>query len=120
LKESFWFLVSLIENLLPLDYYSSLEGILVDQRIFTCLIEINLPEISKKLKDCNLDCSAFSIPWFVCIFSRNLNSKLFEIVLDNLVIQGSLALFKVGLSILKLLEEQILKATDFRNYFKKF
>lgn len=118
LKEAFWFFVSLVENVLPLDYYSSLEGVLVDQRIFTCLIEIQLPEIAKKLRDCNLDCSAFSIPWFVCVFSRTLNAKLFQIAMDNLVIQGSLALFKVGIAVLKLLEEQILKAPDFRRIFK--
>ena len=87
----------------------------MDQRIFTCLIESNLPEIAKKLKDCNLDCSAFSIPWFVCLYSKNLNPKLFEVVLDNLIIQGSVALFKIGLTVLKLLEPQILKAVDFRN-----
>lgn len=105
---------------MPLDYYLSLEGVLVDQKIFNSLIEINLPQIAKKLNDCNLDCSAFSIPWFVCIYSRTLNYKLFEVVLDNLIIQGSLALFKIGLSLLKLLEDQILKAEDFRkktNYF---
>ena len=86
----------------------------MDQRIFTYLIEEKLPKIASKLKECNLDCSAFSIPWFVCIFSRTLNNKLFEVVLDNLIVQGSLALFKIGISLLKSLEDQILKAPDFR------
>lgn len=73
-----------------------------------------MPEIAKKLQDCNLDCSAFSIPWFVCLYSRNLSPKLFEVVLDNLIVQGSVALFKIGLTVLKLMEPQILKAVDFR------
>lgn len=91
-----------------------MEGVIVDQRIFNDLIELKLPEISQKFKQCNLDCSVFSIQWFVCIFCRTLDHRLFDVLIDNLVIEGSISLFKAGITVLKLLEKYILNAVDFR------
>jgi len=106
----------LLENILPIDYYSSMIGVMVDQRIFNDLIDECLPKISAKFKELSFDTSLFSIQWFVCIFCKNLHTALIDIVLDNIVIQGSLILFKIGLVILKILENDILKARDFRRF----
>ena len=114
IKEAFWLFTVLLENVLPIDYYSSMIGVLVDQRIFNDLIDETLPKISAKFKELSFDTSLFSIQWFVCLFCKNLQSKLIEIVFDNLFIDGSIVLFKIGLVILKLLENEILKARDFR------
>lgn len=94
-----------------------MEGVLVDQKILNDLIEITLPEVSKKLKSFNIDCSIFSIQWFVCLFSRNLDKRIFEIFIDNLVVEGSVALFKTSIVILKFLEKKILTAKDLCNLF---
>lgn len=93
-------------------------GVLVDQRIFNDLIDEHLPKIAQKFKELSFDTSLFSIQWFVCIFSKNLQGVLLDIVFDNLVIQGSSILFKIGLVLLKFLENEILKAKDFRNLLK--
>lgn len=92
-----------------------MEGVLVDQKILNDLIEIILPEVSNKLKFLNIDCSIFSIQWFVCLFSRNLDRRIFEIFIDNLVVEGSIVLFKTSIVILKFLEKKILAAKDFCN-----
>lgn len=113
----FWIFSILLENILPMDYYSSMIGVLVDQKIFRDLIEEYLPLIAKKFKELNFDTSLFSIQWFVCVFCKNLKGKLLEVVWDNLLIEGSVALFKVGLTILKILEGEIFKTQDFGNFF---
>ena len=37
-EDAFWLFVSIVENILPLDYYSDLLGILVDQKIFESIL----------------------------------------------------------------------------------
>ena len=89
-------------------------GVLIDQRIFNDLIEEHLPKVGVKFRDLGFDTSLFSIQWFVCLFCRNLNYSLLEVVFDNLVVKGSAIFFKTGLAILKILEQELLKAKDFR------
>ena len=44
-QESFWVFVSITENILPLDYYSDMLGILVDQKIFEELLIERYPKL---------------------------------------------------------------------------
>ena len=44
-EESFWVFTSICENLLPLDYYSDLLGILTDQRVFEILLIEKYPKL---------------------------------------------------------------------------
>lgn len=101
---------------MPIDYYSSMVGVLVDQKIFIDLIDEVLPKIGEKFKQLSFDTSLFSIQWFVCVFCKNLNPKLLDIVLDNLFTEGSIVLFKVGLVILKSLSAEILRTQDFGTF----
>ena len=39
---------NLIENIIPLDYFASMYGILIDQRIFANLVEYYLPDLFDK------------------------------------------------------------------------
>lgn len=41
-------LTNLIENILPLDYFASMYGLLIEKKIFSNLIEFYLPEIHDK------------------------------------------------------------------------
>lgn len=65
-------LASIIECLLPIDYYSVMIGVLLDQKIFIELIKKFLPNLQSHLKKINLDPSLVSLQWFVCLFSYNL------------------------------------------------
>ena len=44
-QESFWLFVSIVENMLPLDYYSDMLGVLVDQKIFEKLLIEKYPKL---------------------------------------------------------------------------
>ena len=54
-EEAFWVLASLIETILPLDYYSIISGVLVDQRIFIELLRRKMPQIVAHLHSVELD-----------------------------------------------------------------
>jgi hypothetical protein len=40
-EEAFWVFVSINENLLPIDYYSDMLGIIVDQKVFENILTQN-------------------------------------------------------------------------------
>ena len=44
-EESFWVFVQIVENMLPIDYYSHMLGILTDQRIFNNLLTKKFPKL---------------------------------------------------------------------------
>ena len=87
----------------------------MDQKIFGAMVGIMMPEVLKKFKECNLDCSIFSIQWFVCLFCKTLNQQkeIMNIVFDNLFVLGSVALFKIGLALLRWLKNSVMQSRDF-------
>ena len=75
-EEAFWTLACLIENILPVDYYSAMIGVLVDQKVYSQLVKKMLPLLSSYLEKLNLDPSLVSLQWFVCLFSCNLQHEV--------------------------------------------
>ena len=60
-RESFWVFVSITENILPIDYYSDMLGILVDQKVFELILSERFPKLVAHMQSCNyqLDLIAF-------------------------------------------------------------
>ena len=52
-QESFWLFTSIVENILPLDYYADMLGILVDQKIFEILLTEKFPKLVAHMQGCN-------------------------------------------------------------------
>ena len=92
-----------------------MKGVLIDQKIFGIIVGFLLPDVISKFKECMLDCSIFSIQWFVCLYCKTLsqNKEILDIFFDNFFIQGSVSLFKIGVALLKWLRPAILKSRDF-------
>ena len=44
-EQSFWIFTQIVENLLPIDYYSDMLGILTDQRSFNMLLTKQYPKL---------------------------------------------------------------------------
>ena len=60
-EEAFWTLCQVIEQYLPLEYYSNMLGAIVDQKVLCELLELYIPEISDHFAefDFNLDLLSF-------------------------------------------------------------
>lgn len=77
------------------------------------LLEIRLPSIQKVFKQEGVSAGYFSSPWFLTIFSSNLQNKtpiLLEIW-DYFFIKGWKVVFKASLAILTILEPKIVRST---------
>ena len=82
-EQAFWTLAQIIETILPLDYYSNMVGILVDQKVFNRLIQRHLNKLHYHLKLLNFDPSMLTFQWFVCFFSHNLTTEVKLIKYNN-------------------------------------
>ncbi len=69
-------MAQITECILPIDYYSSMVGVMVDQKIFALVIETNIPELHAKFKEFMLDVSIFTLQWFVCLFVTSLKQSV--------------------------------------------
>lgn len=60
-EEAFWTLNQIIEKYLPLDYYSNMVGVLVDQKVLQIFMQKRLPKLVEHLRanDFSLDLIAF-------------------------------------------------------------
>jgi hypothetical protein len=71
-EEAFWLLSSIIETVIPMDYYTNMIGVVCDQQLFLAILSKELPEIVAKFNEVGLDPSVLSIEWFVCLFTSSL------------------------------------------------
>jgi len=54
-EEAFWTTCMILETILPLDYYSNMIGVLIDQRVFYILLKKRIPEIVEHLDKLQFD-----------------------------------------------------------------
>jgi hypothetical protein len=64
-EDTFWMMSQILECYLPLDYFNIMDGVLVDQKVFTHLVNKYVKDVAKHLKFLDVDISIFSIQWFV-------------------------------------------------------
>jgi hypothetical protein len=71
-EEAFWTTAMILEITLPIDYYSNMIGVLIDQKVFFELLKKKLPDVVEHLIKIQFDPSLLAFQWFVCFFTYNL------------------------------------------------
>ena len=105
---AFLILSAIIEDgLLPPDYYTSLQGAMIDRKVVEHLIRQFLPELASRLKNQIEDYSFVTIPWNMCLFSTALRMEVSVRLWDFMFACGPSVLFKASLWILKDLESAL-------------
>ncbi|KRX00228.1 Rab-GTPase-TBC domain [Pseudocohnilembus persalinus] len=112
-EQCFWILANVLEEILPLDYYTNMTGAVIDKKAFQDILDAYNPQVSDKLSELELDLTIFCTNWFVCLFTNTLSYPIVQVVWDNLLLEGTIILIKVGLVILDICEQEILEATNF-------
>ena len=78
--QSFWVFVSIAENILPLDYYSDMLGILVDQKVFEQLLREKYPKLVAHMSSCNYELDLIAFQWLVTLFFNSLKPDAMKFV----------------------------------------
>jgi hypothetical protein len=112
-EEAFWILCAVVESLLPIDYFSVLSGILIDQRVFGALLNSTNSELKQHLETLGIDASMFCVKWLGCLFANTLSKEVVLRVWDVFLVQGSELLFRTGLALLQIMAEELLAAKTF-------
>ncbi|CDW83411.1 gtpase-activating protein [Stylonychia lemnae] len=113
-QESFETFTQIIESILPIDYYTNMVGILIDQKVLKYYIQDLMPQLFEHLDTIKFDPSLFIFQWFVCLFSNNINYDIQNKIMDLFFIKGSKALFWVSIAIIYNLKQQLLESSDFQ------
>ncbi|TXT07246.1 hypothetical protein VHUM_03416 [Vanrija humicola] len=123
-EQAFWLLEVLCDRILPGYYSPSMEGTLLDQRVFESLVKRCLPIIHDHFKAVDVQISVASLPWFLSLYINSLPLIFAFRIVDCVLAMGAKVLFQIGLAILKINGEALLEVTDdgmfinlMRNYF---
>ena len=123
-ESAFVILAATIEDgLLPPDYYTSLQGAVIDLQVLEKLIVTTLPNLISALEERLSEYSFVSIPWNMCLFATALSIDASIRVWDFLFSAGPCVLFRISLGLLRELETRIIVGripmSEVRNQLKK-
>ena len=110
-EDVFWILVSMIETILPTNYYDhSLLASRADQQVLRTYVSEVLPKLSQHFDELAIDLEAMTFQWFLSVFTDCLSAEALFRVWDVVLCtnDGSTFLFQVALALLKLNEQQLL------------
>ncbi|KAI8822174.1 rab-GTPase-TBC domain-containing protein [Fimicolochytrium jonesii] len=107
-EDAFWLLCIIVERILPDHYTKTLVGSVVDQNVFSKLVELHMPALWAHLSKLYMDLSTVSVPWFMCLFLNTVPLRLGVKFLDAFFVDGPKFLFWVALAILKVNEPQLI------------
>lgn len=111
--ETFWLFVQIIEHYIPTNYYSSMSGIILDQKVFDHLLRLKQAKLIKSMERMGMDSSLFTIQWFVCMLSFSFPFETVVFFWDNIFVKGFPIIFCICLSVISLIKKQIIMKSDF-------
>ena len=97
---------------MPIDYYSSMIGCLIDQRVFFDLLEQRFPELADHIKSTNFDLSVIVVRWLVCLLCLEVNQETSLAIWDLFMLKGPKIIFQCMLAIFMLMKPQIMKMNE--------
>jgi hypothetical protein len=124
-EDVFWLFAQIIENILPINYYSEMAGLMVDIDIVMSLMNAYFPELVYYMEE-NFFIEYFKnivIQWFISMFINNFNENVLLTLWDVLFLDGNIVLFKSVIGLIKLVKNDIMNITSleaFKNYIKGY
>ncbi|KAL8714317.1 MAG: hypothetical protein Q9220_001648 [cf. Caloplaca sp. 1 TL-2023] len=117
-EDAFWMLTSIIENILPKQYYDrSLRASRADQRVLLGYIEEILPKLYAHFAELGIELEALTFQWFLSLFTDCLSAEALYRIWDNIFCcssssgsgDGSTFLFQTAIALLQLNEQDLLR-----------
>lgn len=100
-----------MEEVLPINYYSELSGILVDTEVIKEFLR-KIYQINGFLIKSNLSIDNFINKWLITLFSENFNFMTANLIWDFLFLEGNIVLIKSTITMFLILREKYLSFTE--------
>eukprot|EP00727_Mastigamoeba_balamuthi_P011322 m51a1_g6812 putative tbc1 domain family member 9 (750) ;mRNA; r:267595-270149 len=110
-EEAFWMLVTIIEDVVPMDYYTDgMSGVVVDMQVVNALAKSFLPRLMQHLEETlGLSLDVFVNRWFLSLFCNVLPIEAALRVLDIILFEGDRFMFRLVLGMLRINEKALLQ-----------
>ena len=124
-EEAFWVFCELIEEILPLNYYSEMCGVMADMQIISNLLKTIMPQIWEILEEKDENCGDFIGNNLINqglnnLFTNDmLNNDTSLLIWDCLFLEGNMILIKSFLALYACLSPILLKSKRNIENFKK-
>ncbi|EPB91190.1 hypothetical protein HMPREF1544_01895 [Mucor circinelloides 1006PhL] len=111
-EQAFWTLNSLVDQLCPGYYSSSMYGVLLDQVVLEELVKKYIPKVTEHFQRKEIQLSVACLPWFLTLFINSMPLPFAFRILDCFFMEGPKVLFQIALAILKRHEKELVKVED--------
>ncbi|KAI9478148.1 MAG: rab-GTPase-TBC domain-containing protein [Benjaminiella poitrasii] len=111
-EQAFWTLNTLVDQLCPGYYSSSMYGVLLDQVVLEELLKSYMPKLIEYFKEREIQLSVACLPWFLTLYINSMPLPFVFRILDCFFMEGPKILFQIALAILKSNEKELMKIND--------
>ena len=111
--ETFWLFVQIIEQYIPTGYYTSMSGVILDQKVFDHLLRLKQPKLMRVMERMGMDSSLLTIQWFVCMLCFSFPFETVIFFWDLIFVKGFPVIFCICLSVVSLIKKELIKKSDF-------
>lgn len=118
--ETFWMLVQVVERYLPFEYYSTMSGVLIDQKVFDYLLRTRLPKVAKLFDKLEINSSLITVQWFTCLFAYTFNSNVVARLWDEVFKQGHDIVYRICLAVFFLASKDLMGKKELTEVFQCF
>lgn len=127
-EQSFFILKKITEELLPCDYYSSMDSVYAMIKMFCEVLAQTHPQAVQVMKivaknsgsDGNgiVMTTSFAIQWFICLFTKMCSKRnMCRAIMDHFILDGLPALLKAALCFFDTIQPAIAKVRFFCTIF---
>ena len=121
-EQTFWLFIIIMENILPIIYYSELVGVVIETTIIENLISVCFPHLYNFLLDNN-----FNIPlrnfihkWMVCLYTTTLSPEMVYTFFDFLFLDGRDTIIKNSLFIMSFIHDKLINNNNLEFMYGTF
>lgn len=117
-EETFWIFCKIIEDILPINYFTELAGLITDATIIYGMIESIFPEMVQFFENngYQISVSSFIHKWLIGLFTQNLSKNICDFIWDMFLLEGHPVLIQASLIIFYNLKSLIM--SDRKNGLK--
>lgn len=99
----------LIEDILPINFYSELAGVIIDTTLVETFLQNYFPTLSEFFKRNDLGVKNFVHKWLVTLFTENFLNETTWFIWDYLFLEGNIVLIKSCLAVFCILKNYLMQ-----------
>lgn len=111
-EDAFWTFCCTIEQILPLDYYSNMLGVLVEQQVLEHLMAQHFKPLQDHLMSKGVYIALLMLEWLICLFINNVSKDLEIFILDLFYLGGVNDLLRSILTVISMMEQELIESQD--------